>query len=48
VGWNLTAAQVAALDAASDVPKVYPYWHQAQFMDRNPPPVASQPVPTGR
>ncbi len=35
VGWNLTAEQVATLDAASAVPKVYPYWHQAQF-DRNP------------
>ena len=35
VGWNLTAEQVATLDAASAVPKIYPYWHQAQF-DRNP------------
>jgi aryl-alcohol dehydrogenase-like predicted oxidoreductase len=34
VGWNLTAAQVAKLDAASDVPKPYPYWHQGQF-ERN-------------
>ena len=44
VGWNLTAAQVARLDAASEIPKIYPYWHQAQFTDRNPPPVASKPI----
>jgi aryl-alcohol dehydrogenase-like predicted oxidoreductase len=36
VGWNLTAAQVAKLDAASERPKTYPYWHQAQFEERNP------------
>ena len=39
VGWNLTKEQVAKLDAASDVPKIYPYWHQAQFHERNPFPV---------
>jgi len=39
VGWNLTAAQVARLDAASEVTPIYPYWHQRQFADRNPPPV---------
>jgi len=38
VGWNLTPAQVAKLDAASAVTLVYPYWHQRQFADRNPPP----------
>jgi aryl-alcohol dehydrogenase-like predicted oxidoreductase len=37
--WRLDAAQVAKLDAASNVPKPYPYWHQAQFAERNPPPV---------
>jgi aryl-alcohol dehydrogenase-like predicted oxidoreductase len=37
--WKLTADQVAALDAASSVTPVYPYWHQGQFADRNPPPV---------
>jgi aryl-alcohol dehydrogenase-like predicted oxidoreductase len=42
VGWNLTAAQVAALEAASAVMPAYPYWHQAQF-DRNPPPVRILP-----
>jgi len=31
VGWNLTAAQVAALDAASDTPAAYPVWHQRGF-----------------
>jgi aryl-alcohol dehydrogenase-like predicted oxidoreductase len=40
VGWRLTPAQVAALDAASAVTPTYPYWHQVQFADRNPPPVA--------
>ncbi|MFZ1939580.1 MAG: aldo/keto reductase [Terracidiphilus sp.] len=40
VGWNLTAAQVAALDKASDPQPVYPYWHQRKFFsERNPPPV---------
>jgi aryl-alcohol dehydrogenase-like predicted oxidoreductase len=38
VGWNLTPAQVARLDAASTVTLAYPYWHQRQFLDRNPPP----------
>jgi aryl-alcohol dehydrogenase-like predicted oxidoreductase len=37
VGWNLTKEQVAKLDAASAVPKTYPYWHQAAvFAERNP------------
>ena len=40
VGWSLTAAQVAALDAASAVTLTYPYWHQRGFTERNPPPVA--------
>jgi aryl-alcohol dehydrogenase-like predicted oxidoreductase len=39
VGWNLTNEQVAKLDKASDVPLVYPYWHQRGFTERNPPPV---------
>jgi len=30
VGWNLSADQVKKLDAASDRPPVYPYWHQRQ------------------
>ncbi len=39
VGWNLTPAQVAKLDAASAVTLAYPYWHQRGFAERNPPPV---------
>ncbi len=39
VGWSLTDAQRAKLDAASAVPMTYPYWHQAQFTERNPFPV---------
>jgi aryl-alcohol dehydrogenase-like predicted oxidoreductase len=39
VGWNLTPDQIAVLDAASDRPLAYPYWHQAQFRERNPAPV---------
>ncbi len=39
VGWSLTAAQVARLDAASARTPVYPYWHQRGFKERNPPPV---------
>jgi aryl-alcohol dehydrogenase-like predicted oxidoreductase len=36
VGWSLTPAQVAALDAASAVTPAYPYWHQRGFAERNP------------
>ena len=39
VGWNLTPAQVATLDAASAATPAYPYWHQTMFGERNPPPV---------
>jgi aryl-alcohol dehydrogenase-like predicted oxidoreductase len=39
IGWNLTAEQVARLDAASTVTLAYPYWHQRGFAERNPPPV---------
>jgi aryl-alcohol dehydrogenase-like predicted oxidoreductase len=38
VGWSLTPEQVATLDAASAVTKIYPYWHQSSF-ERNPSPV---------
>jgi len=31
VGWNLTAEQVAKLDAASDAQASYPTWHQKGF-----------------
>lgn len=40
VGWNLSSDQVAKLDAASAVTPAYPYWHQVQFADRNPPPIS--------
>jgi len=36
VGWSLTPAQVASLDAASAVTFAYPYWHQRGFAERNP------------
>jgi diketogulonate reductase-like aldo/keto reductase len=39
VDFKLTDQQVTALDKASDRPPIYPYWHQRQFSERNPPPV---------
>ena len=30
IGWNLTTDQVKRLDAVSEVPPAYPYWHQRQ------------------
>jgi aryl-alcohol dehydrogenase-like predicted oxidoreductase len=39
-GWHLTRAQVAKLDAASEMNPIYPYWHQRGFVERNPLPVA--------
>ena len=39
VGWSLTSEQIKALDEASARPLPYPYWHQAGFAERNPPPV---------
>jgi aryl-alcohol dehydrogenase-like predicted oxidoreductase len=35
VGWSLTAEQISTLDRASVRPLAYPYWHQAQFSERN-------------
>ena len=38
VGWDLTPDQVARLDAASERPAAYPYWHQRTAgRERNPP-----------
>jgi aryl-alcohol dehydrogenase-like predicted oxidoreductase len=37
IGWNLTPDQVAKLDAVSERPAAYPYWHQFGF-SRNPHP----------
>jgi aryl-alcohol dehydrogenase-like predicted oxidoreductase len=45
LGWSLTPAQIAKLDAASDVTLAYPYWHQRQFIDRNPAPI---PLPNAK
>jgi aryl-alcohol dehydrogenase-like predicted oxidoreductase len=39
IGWKLTPAQVATLDAASATTPAYPYWHQNGFRERNPSPV---------
>ena len=39
-GWKLSPAQMAQLEAASAKPRIYPYWHQAQFAERNPFPTA--------
>ena len=40
-GWQLTAEQAAKLDAASERPLAYPYWHQqGTAPDRNPLPAA--------
>jgi aryl-alcohol dehydrogenase-like predicted oxidoreductase len=38
IGWNLTTDQVKKLDAASDRDLIYPYWHQRQNPQLNPPP----------
>jgi aryl-alcohol dehydrogenase-like predicted oxidoreductase len=35
---KLSAAQVERLDGASARTPVYPYWHQMDFTERNPPP----------
>jgi aryl-alcohol dehydrogenase-like predicted oxidoreductase len=35
-GWSLNPEQIAKLDTASDVTPIYPYWHQRQFVERNP------------
>ena len=35
-GWELTSEQVKKLDEVSGRPRPYPYWHQAQFTERNP------------
>jgi aryl-alcohol dehydrogenase-like predicted oxidoreductase len=39
IGWNLAPEQIKKLDDASARPRIYPYWHQAQFAERNPLPV---------
>src|ERR1700722_8676532 len=44
IGWELTPEQVAKLDAVSAQPLAYPYWHQVQFVERNPFPVPQKHV----
>jgi aryl-alcohol dehydrogenase-like predicted oxidoreductase len=39
VGWSLSREQIKKLDAASERLRIYPYWHQADFAERNPSPV---------
>jgi aryl-alcohol dehydrogenase-like predicted oxidoreductase len=39
IGWRLTAEQIERIDRASETPKIYPFWHQAGFGERNPSPV---------
>lgn len=39
IGWTLAPEQIARLDNASRRPKAYPYWNQASFVERNPPPI---------
>ena len=39
VGWNLTDEQIKRLDSVSEIPTIYPYWHQRSFTERNPTPV---------
>ena len=36
VGWKLSPQHMSALDAASAMTPPYPYWHQLQFVERNP------------
>jgi aryl-alcohol dehydrogenase-like predicted oxidoreductase len=39
IGWQLTSEQMKQLDGASATTPAYPYWHQREFAERNPPPV---------
>ena len=39
VGWTLTAEQTTKLEQVSRTPVAYPYWHQRQFLERNPKPI---------
>jgi aryl-alcohol dehydrogenase-like predicted oxidoreductase len=48
IGWNLTPAQVAKLDAVSRRHPVYPYWHQIGTAERNPKPTEWGLTETGK
>lgn len=39
IGWSLSPTQMARLNHASEQRPVYPYWHQRQNVQLNPPPV---------
>jgi aryl-alcohol dehydrogenase-like predicted oxidoreductase len=39
IGWNLTPAQIDKLDAASNIPALYPYQHQRGYPELVPQPV---------
>jgi len=39
VGWSLSSEQINRLDEVSEQTPIYPYWHQRQFVERNPLPV---------
>jgi aryl-alcohol dehydrogenase-like predicted oxidoreductase len=41
-GWQLSAEQIAALDAASETTVLYPYWHQRSFQERIPLPIPAR------
>ncbi|MGA2477424.1 MAG: aldo/keto reductase [Spirochaetia bacterium] len=43
-GWKLTPGQMATLDAASATTPPYPYWHQLEFVERNPFPTVKRPA----
>lgn len=45
VGWALTEEETRQLEAASEVPEIYPYWHQHQWGDGRNPLVAKAYVP---
>ena len=42
IGWKLTAEQIARLDAVSAKTPPYPYWHQRDFVERNPLPIGGK------
>ena len=39
LGWQLTPDQMERLHQVSHKTPIYPYWHQVDFSERNPPPV---------
>jgi aryl-alcohol dehydrogenase-like predicted oxidoreductase len=45
VGWSLTEGEVRKIEDASNVPEIYPYWHQHSWGDGRNPLVAKAYVP---